>query len=33
VRWNDVAVDQNATAVRVRREMEASFRERLRPAA
>jgi predicted homoserine dehydrogenase-like protein len=33
VRWNDVAVDQNATAVRVRREMEANFRERLRPAA
>jgi predicted homoserine dehydrogenase-like protein len=33
VRWNDVAVDANATAVRVRREMEASFRERLRPAA
>jgi predicted homoserine dehydrogenase-like protein len=33
VRWSDVAVDSNATAVRVRREMEASFRERLRPAA
>ena len=33
VRWSDVAVDNNATAVRVRREMEASFRERLRPAA
>src|SRR5436305_2466251 len=33
VRWSDVAVDNNATAVRVRREMEASFGERLRPAA
>src|SRR5919109_2390730 len=33
VRWSDVAVDANATAVRVRREMETSFRERLRPAA
>src|SRR5919109_1217577 len=28
VRWSDVAVDANATAVRVRREMESSFRER-----
>src|SRR5919201_1716080 len=33
VRWSDVAVDANAAAVRVRREMETSFRERLRPAA
>jgi predicted homoserine dehydrogenase-like protein len=33
VRWSDVAVDANATAVKVRREMETSFRERLRPAA
>src|ERR671935_1410212 len=33
VRWSDVAVDTNTTAVRVRREMETSFRERLRPAA
>jgi predicted homoserine dehydrogenase-like protein len=33
LRWSDVAVDANATAVKVRREMESSFRERLRPAA
>ena len=33
LRWSDVAVDANQTAVRVRREMETSFRERLRPAA
>ena len=33
VRWSDVAVDPGNAAVRVRREMEASFRERLRPAA
>src|SRR5438270_4887043 len=33
VRWTDVAVDANTTAVRLRREMETSFRERLRPAA
>jgi predicted homoserine dehydrogenase-like protein len=33
LRWSDVAVDANQTAVRVRREMESSFRERLRPAA
>ena len=33
LRWNDVAVDANQVAVRVRREMESSFRERLRPAA
>src|SRR5205814_8050628 len=33
LRWSDVAVDANAPAVRVRREMETSFRERLRPAA
>src|SRR3989454_8249186 len=33
LRWSDVAVDANAPAVRVRREMESSFRERLRPAA
>jgi len=33
VRWTDVAVDANTTAVRLRREMEANFRERLRPAA
>src|SRR5437763_7945242 len=30
LRWGDVAVDANQTAVRVRREMESSFRERLR---
>ncbi len=33
VRWADVAVDPANAAVRVRREMETSFRERLRPAA
>jgi len=33
VRWSDVAFDANSTAVRVRREMEQSFGERLRPAA
>jgi predicted homoserine dehydrogenase-like protein len=33
LRWSDVAVDANSTAVRVRREMETSFRERLRSAA
>src|SRR5258706_210886 len=33
VRWSDVAVNANEPAVRVRREMEASFRERLRSAA
>ncbi len=33
VRWSDVALDANSTAVRVRREMEQSFGERLRPAA
>ena len=33
VRWSDVAVDASNAAVRVRREMESSFRERLRPAA
>jgi predicted homoserine dehydrogenase-like protein len=33
VRWSDVAVDANQTAVCLRREMESSFRERLRPAA
>jgi predicted homoserine dehydrogenase-like protein len=33
VRWSDVAVDQNNTAVRVRREMEAAFAPRLRSAA
>jgi predicted homoserine dehydrogenase-like protein len=33
LRWSDVAVDANSTAVRLRREMETSFRERLRPAA
>ena len=33
LRWSDVAVDANEPAVRVRREMESSFRERLRPAA
>src|SRR4051812_10090954 len=33
VRWSDVAVDQNNTAVRVRREMEAAFAPRLKSAA
>jgi predicted homoserine dehydrogenase-like protein len=33
LRWSDVAVDATSTAVRVRREMETSFRERLRSAA
>src|SRR5260221_280223 len=33
VRWSDVAVDANQTAVRVRRELETSFRERLGPPA
>jgi len=33
VRWSDVAVNANEPAVRVRREMEATFRERLRSAA
>src|SRR5436190_2549614 len=33
VRWSDVAVDQNNTSVRVRREMEAAFAPRLRSAA
>src|SRR5882672_4720756 len=33
VRWSDVAVNANEPAVRVRREMEATFRERLRTAA
>jgi len=33
VRWSDVAVDTNATAVRVRREMEQLFREPARHAA
>ncbi|MBV9189976.1 MAG: flagellar biosynthesis protein FlgA, partial [Betaproteobacteria bacterium] len=33
VRWSDVAVNPNEPAVRVRREMEATFRERLRSAA
>src|SRR5712691_4654197 len=33
LRWSDVAVDANAPAVRMRREMETSIRERLRPAA
>jgi predicted homoserine dehydrogenase-like protein len=33
LRWSDVAVDATTTAVRVRREMETSFRERLRSAA
>src|SRR3954467_402571 len=33
VRWSDVAVNAAEPAVRVRREMEASFRERLRSAA
>jgi predicted homoserine dehydrogenase-like protein len=33
LRWSDVAVDANEPAVRVRREMETSFSERLRPAA
>jgi predicted homoserine dehydrogenase-like protein len=33
VKWNDVAVDANATAVRVRREMEALFRAPARNAA
>jgi predicted homoserine dehydrogenase-like protein len=33
LRWSDVAVDANATAVKVRREMEASFREPARHAA
>jgi predicted homoserine dehydrogenase-like protein len=33
VRWSDVAVDTNSTAVRVRREMEKTFGERARNAA
>src|SRR4051812_38489886 len=33
VRWSDVAVDANSTAVRVRREMEKTFGERARNAA
>ena len=33
LRWSDVAVDGNATAVKVRREMEASFRAPARHAA
>ena len=33
VRWSDVAVDANSTAVRVRREMETMFGERARSAA
>ncbi len=33
VKWSDVAFDASSTAVRVRREMEQSFGERLRPAA
>ena len=33
VRWSDVAVNATEPAVRVRREMEATFRERLRSAA
>jgi predicted homoserine dehydrogenase-like protein len=33
VRWSDVAVDANSTAVRVRREMEKMFGERARNAA
>jgi predicted homoserine dehydrogenase-like protein len=33
VRWSDVAVNANEPAVRVRREMEASFREPVRSAA
>ncbi|MFN2645201.1 MAG: NAD(P)H-dependent oxidoreductase [Burkholderiales bacterium] len=33
VRWDDVAVDQNHTAVRLRREMEAAFAPPLRSAA
>jgi predicted homoserine dehydrogenase-like protein len=33
VRWDDVAVDANNTAVRLRREMESNFGERLRSAA
>src|SRR5438309_4582227 len=33
LRWNDVAVDANVTAVRVRREMENAFREPVRSAA
>jgi predicted homoserine dehydrogenase-like protein len=33
VKWSDVAVDGNATAVRFRREMEAAFRAPARDAA
>jgi len=33
VKWSDVAVDANNTAVRVRREMEARYREPRRSAA
>lgn len=33
VRWSDVAVDERVTAVRLRREMELSFGERMRAAA
>jgi predicted homoserine dehydrogenase-like protein len=33
VRWSDVAVDANSTAVRIRREMESAFRPRQRDAA
>jgi predicted homoserine dehydrogenase-like protein len=33
VRWSDVAVDEDNTAVRVRREMEQAFGPRLRSAA
>ena len=33
LRWSDVAVDERSTAVRVRREMERSFGERVRNAA
>jgi predicted homoserine dehydrogenase-like protein len=33
IKWSDVAVDANSTAVRVRREMEQTFGERVRNAA
>ena len=33
VKWSDVAFDANSTAVRVRREMEQLFGERVRNAA
>jgi len=33
VRWRDVAIDSNDSAVRLRREMEQGFAERQRSAA